>query len=139
MNSDRVVAVEAFGPSALAVRGAAVVVGDRLTGWVAANRQPIFNSPANLDLGPRVETVEPPLRACMSVPLLNGDSLVAVLSLYSPDADTFDEAKGRLIQMVAPHLAAAIHAAAAGAASSADPRPAADKSPAGPLRLVATR
>jgi putative nucleotidyltransferase with HDIG domain len=136
---DHVVAVEAFGPAAHAVRGAAVVVGDRLTGWVAANRQPIVNSPANLDLGPRIETVQPPLRMCMSVPLLKGDALVAVLSLYSPETDAFDEATGRLIQMVAPHLAAAIHAAVAGAASAAEPKPASEKSAGGPLRLVATR
>jgi GAF domain-containing protein len=138
-NGDRLVAIEAFGPSAPAVRGSAVVVGDRLTGWVAANRQPIINSPANLDLGPRVEAMEPALRTCMSLPLLQGDALVAVLSLYSPETDAFDEATGRLIQMVAPHLAAAIHAAVAGAASAAEPKPAAEKPAGGPLRLVATR
>jgi putative nucleotidyltransferase with HDIG domain len=141
-NSDRIVAAEAFGPSAHAVRGAAMVIGDRLTGWVAANRQPIVSSPANLDLGPRVETAEPALRTCMSVPLLKGDSLVAVLSLYSPETDAFDEAKSRLIQMVAPHLAVAIHAAAtaaAGAASSAEPRSGGEKAAAASLRLVATR
>jgi putative nucleotidyltransferase with HDIG domain len=135
--TDRVVAAEAFGPSAHAVRGAAVVIGDRLTGWVAANRQPIVNSPANLDLGPRVDTVEPPLRACMSVPLVLGDSLVAVLSLYSAEPDAFDEGKARLIQMIAPHLAAAIDASAPVPASATEPKPA-DKA-GGPLRLVATR
>jgi putative nucleotidyltransferase with HDIG domain len=138
-NSDHIVAAEAFGPSAHVVRGVAVVIGDRLTGWVAANRQPIVSSPANLDLGPRVEAAEPALRTCMSVPLLKGDSLVAVLSLYSPETDVFDEAKSRLIQMVAPHLATAIHAAVARAASAAEPKPAVEKSAAGPLRLIVTR
>ncbi len=133
---DRFVAVDAFGPAAQAVRGASVVVGERLTGWVAANRQPIMNSAANLDLGMRAEIVDPPLQTCMSVPLMAGDALVAVLSLYSHEVNAFDEDRGRLIQMVAPHLATAINGAMANAASAPEPR-AADKT--APLRLVSIR
>jgi putative nucleotidyltransferase with HDIG domain len=131
---DRLVAVDAFGPAAQALRGASVVVGERLTGWVAANRQPIVNSAANLDLGRRAESVDPPLQTCMSVPLMAGDTLVAVLSLYSSEVDAFDDDRGRLIQMVAPHLAAAVQATAAGAVveSRAGTQAAA-------LRLVSTR
>jgi putative nucleotidyltransferase with HDIG domain len=136
--ADRVVAIDAFGPAAHGVRGCAVGVGDRLTGWVAANRQPIVNSAANLDLGPRVEASEPPLRTCLSIPLLNGDALVAVLSLYSPESDAFDEVTSRLIQMVAPHLAASIHSATTRAAAADFPTPA-DKASVQPLRLVSTR
>ena len=32
-----------------------VAVGERLTGWVAANHQSIVNSDAALDLGPKAE------------------------------------------------------------------------------------
>ena len=63
-----------------------------------------------------------------------GDTLVAVLSLYSSDVDAFDDDRGRLIQMVAPHLAAAVQATAAGAV--VDPRAG---SQAAALRLVSTR
>ncbi|HEY2153961.1 MAG TPA: HD domain-containing phosphohydrolase [Vicinamibacterales bacterium] len=134
---DRLVVADAFGPAAHVVRGASVNTGERLTGWVAAHRQAIVNSDAMLDIGARTDRVSPSLESCMSVPLVAGDSLVAVLSLYAPGSDAFGEDRGRLIQMVAPHLAVAI-AAAGGAASRPDLRALAD-SAAGSLRLVAAR
>jgi hypothetical protein len=136
---DRMVVVEAFGPAAQALRGASMGIGERLTGWVAVHRQPIVNSDAALDIGTRTEAVSPPLQSCLSVPLMKGDVLIAVLSLYAPKADAFDEDCGRLIQMVAPHIAGAIHAAGGAASSASEPRPAADKPSAASLRLVATR
>jgi GAF domain-containing protein len=113
--TDRLAAVETFGPAASVLRGASMDVGDRLTGWVAASRQPIVNSDAALDLGPRAQAVNPPLRACMSVPITAGSSLVAVLSLYSDVQDAFSADQRRLVQMVAPHLGGAIRAARAAA------------------------
>jgi GAF domain-containing protein len=108
---DRLVAADAFGPAAAALRTGSVAIGDRLTGWVAATHQPILGSDANLDLGSRAEAVTPALVRCVAVPLLKGDRLVGVLSLYASDADALGEERGRLVQMVAPHLAAAIDAA----------------------------
>jgi putative nucleotidyltransferase with HDIG domain len=67
---DGLVVADAFGPSAAALRGATVACGERLTGWVAANRQCIINSDAALDLGAKAETTS--LQSCMSVPLLMG-------------------------------------------------------------------
>jgi putative nucleotidyltransferase with HDIG domain len=128
---DGLVVAHAFGPSASALRGVTVAIGDRLTGWVAANRQGIVNSDAALDLGTKAETAS--LQSCMSVPLLMGESLVGVLSLYAPSANAFADDCGRLIQMVAPHIAAAMHAASA----SAGAKIAAEKA-AAPLRLVAS-
>ena len=65
-----------------------------------------------------------------------GETLVGVLSLYSPDPVTFDENRGRLLQMIAPHIASAVHAAA----SAKDAAPATDKSAAtSGLRLVSAR
>ena len=117
--SDRLVAVDAFGPAASALRGASIDVGVRLTGWVAATRQPIVNSDAALDLGPRAHAMTTPLRACMSIPLTLGTSLIAVLTLYADAYDAFTGDEGRLVEMVAPHLASAIETARdAGAASA---------------------
>jgi putative nucleotidyltransferase with HDIG domain len=128
---DRLVVADAFGPAALSLRGVTVGIGERLTGWVAANRQCILNSDAALDLGAKATAGS--LQSCVSVPLLVGDALVGVLSLYAPSANAFADDCGRLIQMVAPHIAAAIHAAAGGEA-----RTSAEKG-AAPLRLVVTR
>jgi GAF domain-containing protein len=108
-------------------------MGDRLTGWVGANHQPIVNSDAALDLGAIAEAAS--LQTCMSVPLLRGESLVGVLTLYAPTASTFAGDCGRLIQMVAPHIAVALHVAL----SAADARTPSEKATPAGLRLVSTR
>ena len=129
---DRLVVADVFGPAASALRNITVPVGERLTGWVAANRQCIANSDAALDLGcAKAEAAS--LQSCMSIPLLMGESLVGVLSLYSPSPNAFVDDCGRLIQMLAPHIAAAIHTAGA---TSADVKPLLEKSAPTPLRLV---
>jgi GAF domain-containing protein len=137
-DSDRLIVADAFGPAAPMLRGMSVNVGDRLTGWVAASRQPIVNSDATLDLGSRVDTM-PSLRSCMSVPMTSGSSLVAVLTLYAESADAFSGDQIRLIQMVAPHLAFALRAAASPSEAT---RPAALPEKAGAereLKLVVSR
>jgi putative nucleotidyltransferase with HDIG domain len=137
----RLTAADAFGPAAHVVRGTTLSVGQRLTGWVAASRQPVVNSDAALDLESVAGQVTPALRSCMSVPLLMGDVLVGVLTLYSADPDAFDENRGRLIQMIAPHIASAIQAAAPGTAAK-DVATRVEKAAAATgreLRLVAAR
>ena len=109
-----VVAVDAFGPFAEMIRGSVVQVGERLTGWVAANRQAIVNSDAALDLDERVLNVAPQLQSCLSVPLMAGDALSAVLTLYAPERDVFTDDLGRLIQMIGPHVSRAIALASSG-------------------------
>jgi GAF domain-containing protein len=85
---------------------------------VASNCQAIVNSDASLDLGARAAESTPPLVSCLSVPLVAGQTLVAVLTMYAPCRDAFTEDLGRLVQMVAPHVAAALNAARGGARSS---------------------
>ena len=135
---DLLVAADAFGPAASLLRGAGIPMGERLTGWVAVQRQPIVNSDAALDLGARTEGPLASVQHCVSVPLVTGDALVAVLSLYG--ADAFKDDAGRLLQMIAPHVAACIGAAAAASGpATVDVRPAGEKPPAAALRLVAIR
>ena len=76
-----------FGASAL--KGMRIQLGQRLSGWVAANRQSILNSDAALDLG----DVEPGLtmRSCLSTALVAQDTLVGVLTLYSTELNGFDD------------------------------------------------
>jgi putative nucleotidyltransferase with HDIG domain len=127
---DRLVAASTFGPAAEAVRGVAIRVGDRLTGWVAVNRQTIVNSDAALDLSERALRASPPLVCCLSVPLASGGAVAGVLSLYASERGAFSEDAGRLLEMVAPQIAEALVAVAqrgAAGRSSAD------------LRLVSSR
>jgi putative nucleotidyltransferase with HDIG domain len=135
---DRLVVADAFGPAAAALRGSSVPVGERLTGWVAVRRQPIINSDATLDLGTRVNAVAPPLSRCISLPLMAGDTLVAVLSLYTAAPDGFTDDHGRLVQIVAPHLATAIDAALRIQSASRDTVPPEKPGPR-ELRLVSSR
>jgi GAF domain-containing protein len=107
-DADRLVALDAFGPAADALEGFTIRVGERLTGWVAANRQLIRNSDASLDVGDRAASMGVSLKSCLSVPLLDGGKLAGVLSLYSSERDAFSEDQGRVIQMVAPHIASAV-------------------------------
>ena len=135
---DVLTAVDAFGPAAAALRGGTVGMGERLTGWVAVQRQPIVNSDAALDLGVRSEGPLAVVQQCVSVPLVSGDALVAVLTLFA--ADAFKDDTGRLLQMIAPHLAACIGAAAAAPArASGAPPDKTSAASAAALRLVAIR
>jgi putative nucleotidyltransferase with HDIG domain len=102
------VAAEAFGPCAAQLRGQTVRVGEGLTGWVAANRQPIVNSDPALDVEGRLAASGLRIESCLSVPLLAGDTLVGVLSLYVEGHKAFSDDVSRLVQMIAPHIAAAI-------------------------------
>ena len=130
---DRLIVADAFGPAAVTLRGMSIENGERLSGWVAANHQSILNSDAALDLGAKAEAAS--LRSCTSVPLMMGETLIGVLSLYAPSANAFADDCGRLIQMVAPHLASALHAATA----AAEPRTGTEKTAATGLRLVSHR
>ena len=129
---DRLVAVDAFGAAGPLLRGISIGVGDRLTGWVAATRQVIADSPAALDLGERASLMQPPMSRCLSVPLAAGDHLVGVLTLYAAEHAPLDAQHGRLLQIVTPHVAQAL-----AAASDAPSRPA-PKSSGRDLRLVAS-
>jgi len=100
-STDSVIARFVAGPSSRVIQGLQIRVGDRLTGWVAENAQPIINSEAMLDLGNGATLAH--LHWCLAVPLIHDDQVIGVLSLYSPVE--FREGQTQTIQQVAPHLA----------------------------------
>jgi putative nucleotidyltransferase with HDIG domain len=83
----------------------AIPLGERVSGWVAANRQQIINSDARLDLGALPPTA--PLRYCVSTPLVDDGQLVGVLAAYSdaPVAAEVAHALARIAPQMAPVLA----------------------------------
>ena len=85
------------------LQGLSIAAGHGVSGWVASNRRMMINSEASLDLGPAALAAVPALQRCLSVPLLDGEALTGVLTLYGEHA--FDEEHGRLLQTVAPHVA----------------------------------
>ena len=103
--TDELVAKHAMGDASSIVKELRIPLGQRLSGWVGANRKTIVNSDPVLDLGEVARTVSPPLRSSLSAPLVSGDHLVGVLTLYSTIAEGFSEDHRRVIELVAQQIA----------------------------------
>ena len=97
---DEMVAAHASGEGASLFVGLRIPRGQRLTGWVAANRRTILNSDPVLDLGDASRSLTPRLRSCLSTPLLERGQLVGVLSVYSPQQGAFSEDHKRIIEVI---------------------------------------
>lgn len=109
---DELEASHAVGDAASSIRGLRIELGQRLSGWVAANRQTIVNSDATLDLGEVARCVTPRLRSCLSTPLVFEEMLVGVLSLYSSTADSFTDDHRRVVEIAARQIAHTFKSAA---------------------------
>jgi diguanylate cyclase (GGDEF)-like protein/putative nucleotidyltransferase with HDIG domain len=99
--SDELAAAHAAGENASHFSDIRITMGQRLSGWVAANRQTIMNSDPMLDLGEVARALKPPLRSCLSTPLMVATELVGVLTVYSTHRDAFTEDHRRLVEVVA--------------------------------------
>jgi GGDEF domain-containing protein/putative methionine-R-sulfoxide reductase with GAF domain len=100
-DSDDLCAVHASGENASHFADIRIEVGQRLTGWVAANRQTIVNSDPMLDLGEVARALKPPLRSCLSTPLVSDNELIGALTVYSTHRDAFTEDHRRVVEVVA--------------------------------------
>jgi putative nucleotidyltransferase with HDIG domain len=87
--SDVLVVAHTLGDGGIRLEGKTVRVGQGVSGWVAANRRAVANSDSSLDLGENFSSDGADLRSCLSLPVLLGDALLGVLSLYSTEADRF--------------------------------------------------
>jgi diguanylate cyclase (GGDEF)-like protein/putative nucleotidyltransferase with HDIG domain len=106
--SDELYAAHASGENAGQFSGIRIVRGQRLTGWVAANKQTILNSDPILDLGEVARAMRPRLRSCLSTPLISEGNLVGVLTLYSSNKDAFNEDHRRVIEVVSRQVSQTI-------------------------------
>jgi diguanylate cyclase (GGDEF)-like protein/putative nucleotidyltransferase with HDIG domain len=105
---DELEAKHAVGDGVPLVRGLRVPLGERLSGWVAANRQTISNSDPVLDLGDAARSRSLALRSCISTPLLVDNELIGVLTLYSGELNAFNENHKRVIEVVGVEIARAL-------------------------------
>jgi hypothetical protein len=89
--SDELVCVYANGDEHRALIGLTIRPGERVTGWVAANRKTISNSDATLDLGQTATLVRPQPRSAISTPVLldTTGELHGVLTGYSSRVEAF--------------------------------------------------
>ena len=80
------------GPAAIDL---SIAIGERMSGWVAAARQPIINGDAALDL---FDAELPHLRTATSVPCVAADSSRLVVTAYSARANGFAPLHQHLIE-----------------------------------------
>ncbi len=104
-DADELIARHAAGDSASLLSDLRIGLGQRLSGWVAANRQTIRNSDPVLDFGEAARAMSPRPRSCLSTPLLEDGTLVGVLSLYSTTRDAFSDEHERVVEVVATQVA----------------------------------
>ena len=88
-----------------------IPVGQRLTGWVAAQRATIINSDAVLDLGSVAMELCPMPRSCLSTALFIDDQIVGVLTVYSMSFEPFTDHHAAFVEVLAPRIARAIRGA----------------------------
>jgi GAF domain-containing protein len=106
--SDDLDVAYASGEMASSVQGSRIGVGERITGWVAANRRAIVNSDSVLDLGDIARATTPRLRSCLSTPIVSGKALIGVLSLHTTGSDSFTEDDRRTVEATANVAAPAV-------------------------------
>jgi len=97
---DALVAIHQTGEEANSFRGTRLPLGERLSGWVAATRQPIVNSDGRLDLDEPMRDGSA-LRSALAVPVEADGRILGVLSLYGLQANVFDETHRRIAQVAA--------------------------------------
>jgi GAF domain-containing protein len=97
------------GEQSSALLGLTMRPGERVTGWVAANRQTIRNSDATLDLGQAALVVDPRPRSTVSTPVLGPQGeLYGVLTAYSPGLDVYSHRHVYAFEQLAEALAETI-------------------------------
>jgi diguanylate cyclase (GGDEF)-like protein len=112
VETDELEAKHVLGDTTSSIKGLRIALGQRLSGWVGANRQTIVNSDPVLDLGDVARGQHPRLRSCLSSPLIHESDLIGVLSLYSEATDNFSEDHKRIIEAVTRQSADALKRAA---------------------------
>jgi putative nucleotidyltransferase with HDIG domain len=88
------------------IDGLTIKLGERVTGWSAANLRTSVNSNASLDLAQIASFFTPSLRSTICAPLAQGERLVGVLSAYSSKSEGFNESHQYAFEYVSRALLA---------------------------------
>lgn len=99
-NSIDVEAAHVRGRDAEKFKGASLILGAGVTGWVVANRQPMYNCDPRLDFDAAQVKLDGTYRTVISVPLLKGDEALGALTLYSADLAAYEPDHLRLVEAV---------------------------------------
>ncbi len=81
-------------------------IGEGISGWVAAHREPLILHDAISD--PRFQGINPNIRSAMAIPLTVDDRLIGVLNVSTFDEDRFDQEDLRYLTAFGDFAAIAI-------------------------------
>jgi hypothetical protein len=84
-DSTDLVVLVCSGVGSSALDGLIVPIGERISGWIFANAQPVLNSDATLELGPVAKTYPVPLRYATGVPVADRGEPVGVVMVFTPE------------------------------------------------------
>jgi putative nucleotidyltransferase with HDIG domain len=111
-NLDQVVCQCSSGDPHNLLAGLVIRLGERVTGWCAANQKSAMNSDAHLDLIQMATRFAPPLRSTICVPVLHEDRLIGVFTGYSTQDSPFEERHRYAVERVAELLSKRLTSAA---------------------------
>jgi len=103
-NVDQVVCQFSAGDPHNLLSGLIIRLGERVTGWSAANQKTVMNSDAYLDLVQMATRFVPPLRSTICIPLFFENRLTGVFTGYSTLESPFDEQHRYVAERVAELL-----------------------------------
>ncbi|MDT4898336.1 MAG: hypothetical protein QOH25_3413 [Acidobacteriota bacterium] len=114
---DNVVA-HARGQHAELLEGRKVAIGEGVTGWVLANRQPFCNTDPKLDLPPQLAAHFAGYRTLASFPLVREKEIHGALTLYSSTLTEYTAEHRKLLEEAAKLVTAALLTSAESTTSS---------------------
>jgi putative nucleotidyltransferase with HDIG domain len=103
--SDTLVCDLSLGDPHSRLQGLNIRLGERVSGWAAANQRSSVNSDASLDLFQIAAEFAPPLRSTLAVPVTDGDRLLGVLTGYSTRESAFNESHRYAAERIAASFA----------------------------------
>jgi hypothetical protein len=93
--NDQLVPFHVSGKYGWNLKDLAITMGERMSGWVAAVRQPMLNADAALDL---FDVAGHSLRSAAAIPVAGPRGARAVVTLYSTHTDVFLPVHTRLVE-----------------------------------------
>jgi GAF domain-containing protein len=106
--ADHLRCVTASGDEQRLLDALTIKLGERVTGWTAANHRTSVNSNASLDLSQIAGFFVARLRSTISTPLSRDGALIGVLTAYSSKQDAFSEEHRYAFETVASTLVARV-------------------------------
>jgi diguanylate cyclase (GGDEF)-like protein/putative nucleotidyltransferase with HDIG domain len=100
-NSTDIEVAHVNGRNSEKLKGRRIASGAGITGWVVANRHPMYNCDPRLDFDALKAEIDEPYRTATVVPLLRDGEVLGALALYSTELNSYEPDHLRLVEAVA--------------------------------------